>query len=110
MSSPFIDGAQVNAERLAAAVIGFIGAQVAAGWASIIDAVFRLLQSPFVGLTNLLESLASGLVSGFTVLVETAYLGFRGFVVGAGPLSFPLAVGIVLAIAGIAVYGGDLVG
>ena len=109
-STPFVDGAQINAERLAAAALGFIGAQYAAGLSTLIAAVFAFVTSPFRAFKNGYAMLASGLTSGPTQAIEVAYSSLEETVAGLGPLGFVVAIAAVLVIAYIATYGRDLLG
>ena len=109
LSTPFVENARLQGERLAAAILGFIGAQLAAGWADVIDALFQFLEAPFVGLTGLLEKLVSGAIEGGIAAIGIGYAAARGFVVALGPFAFPAAIAFVVVVAGIVAYGRELV-
>ncbi|GAB3321408.1 hypothetical protein [Haloplanus salinarum] len=108
-STPFVDGASINGERLAAAALGYIGAQFAAGASTLIGALFAFLRSPIDATRDVLAGLATGFFAGPTDALDLAYRTTRGFLGEAslGPLAFPAAVAIVVGLAMIAVYGRD---
>jgi hypothetical protein len=109
MSTPFVENARLQGERLAAGILGFIGAQLAAGWADVVGSLVSLLGAPFVGLTGLLDQLASGIPTGAATAVGIAFEAAQSFIGLLGPFAFPAAIAFVLGLAGIVVYGRELV-
>lgn len=109
-SRPFVEGTRIQAERLAAAALGFIGAQWAAGFADLVDSIFAFLSTPLVASRNAWAALASGLTKGPIGAIEVAYGALLEFVSGAGILGFVFAIASVIVLAWIAVQGRDLLG
>lgn len=109
-STPFVEGTRIQAERLASAALGFIGAQFAAGLSSVVAGIFAFILSPLVQLRNALGALATGLTLGPTEAIRVVYDPLREFVASLGVGGYVAAVAVVLMLGWVAVYGRDLLG
>jgi hypothetical protein len=109
-SRPFVEGTRIQAERLASAALGFIGAQFAAGASDLVGGVFAFITAPFIVIRNGVAALATGLTLGPIEAVRTAYGSLEATVAGIGPFGYVVAIGAVLTLGGIFVYGRDLLG
>ncbi|WP_049934661.1 hypothetical protein [Haloplanus natans] len=109
-SRPFVEGTRIQAERLASAALGYIGAQFAAGLSGLIAGVFAFLTAPFIALRNGAAALATGLTRAPTDAVRDSYGALEATVADLGLLGFVAAIGAVLMLGYIAVQGRDLLG
>jgi len=109
-SRPFVEGTRIQAERLASAALGFIGAQFAAGYSDLIAGVFAFLTTPIVAIRNAWAAIATGLTLGPTEAIRTSYDPLRETVASLGILGYVGAIAVVLGLGFIAVYGRDLLG
>jgi|GEM_PF-6941590 len=109
-SRPFVEGAQLQAERLASAALGFIGAQYAAGFAGALSGFFEFLMSPLVASRNAWAVVATGITRGPLEAVRTAYEPLQQTIANLGILGYVAGVAFVLTLGMIVVYGRDLLG
>jgi uncharacterized membrane protein len=109
-SRPFVEGTRIQAERLAAAALGFIGAQFAAGLSEVVSGIFALLIRPLRSIRNFWATLTTELTRGPIEAINTAYEPLRETVAEAGILGYVLAIAVVLVLAWITVEGRDLLG
>lgn len=107
---PFVEGTRIQAERLASAALGFIGAYFASGFSDVIAALFAFISRPIRSIRNAGGAIATGLTRGPLEAVRTSYDPLRSFVTTLGPLGFVAAIAFVLALGWVALQGRDLLG
>lgn len=95
-ASDFVDGADVQWQRLGRTLVGAVFGAIFTGWASIVLGVADLVIRPLEWLAGFLGTLVEVLVGTPARLVEESFDGAVAFVLDAGPLAFVFAVAIVM--------------
>lgn len=95
-ASDFVNGSDVQWQRLARVLVGATFGAVFTGWASIVLGVADLVIRPLAWLSSFLGRLVEELVGIPARLVEESWDGALGFVLEFGPFAFVAAIAIVL--------------